>query len=62
MQAKDSWDLDGPQKIAAAAKKKDQGNDLFKKGKLFFAARKYEKVWYFSPPLSKSTGSHCILR
>ncbi|KAG0574690.1 hypothetical protein KC19_VG283100 [Ceratodon purpureus] len=43
-EAKDSWDLDGPQKIAAAAKKKDQGNDLFKKGKLFFAARKYEKV------------------
>ncbi|KAG0574692.1 hypothetical protein KC19_VG283100 [Ceratodon purpureus] len=42
-EAKDSWDLDGPQKIAAAAKKKDQGNDLFKKGKLFFAARKYEK-------------------
>ncbi|KAG0574693.1 hypothetical protein KC19_VG283100 [Ceratodon purpureus] len=44
VKAKDSWDLDGPQKIAAAAKKKDQGNDLFKKGKLFFAARKYEKV------------------
>ncbi|KAG0574695.1 hypothetical protein KC19_VG283100 [Ceratodon purpureus] len=43
VKAKDSWDLDGPQKIAAAAKKKDQGNDLFKKGKLFFAARKYEK-------------------
>ncbi|XP_073396039.1 70 kDa peptidyl-prolyl isomerase isoform X2 [Physcomitrium patens] len=41
---KDSWDLDGPQKIVMAAKKKDQGNELFKQGKLLHASKKYEKV------------------
>nr|PNR37180.1 hypothetical protein PHYPA_020287 [Physcomitrium patens] len=40
---KDSWDLDGPQKIVMAAKKKDQGNELFKQGKLLHASKKYEK-------------------
>lgn len=43
-QEKDSWDLDGPQKIVMAAKKKDQGNELFKQGKLLHASKKYEKV------------------
>jgi len=47
IQEKDSWDLDGPQKIAAAAKKKELGNNLFKKGIFFQAARKYEKVCFF---------------
>lgn len=44
LQAKDSWDLEASEKLVAAAKKKEEGNDLFKKGKLFHAAIKYEKV------------------
>lgn len=46
MQEKDSWDWSSSQKIAGAMKKKDQGNNLFKNGKLFHAAKKYEKVGY----------------
>lgn len=31
-------------KLEEAAKKKEQGNALFKSGKIFHASRKYEKV------------------
>lgn len=46
VQVKDSWDMDSAQKLAEAAKKKEQGNSLFKSGNMFHAARKYEKVVY----------------
>jgi FK506-binding protein 4/5 len=41
--AKDPWDMDTAQKLVEAAKKKNEGNSLFKSGKIFHAARKYEK-------------------
>ncbi|KAG0616294.1 hypothetical protein M758_5G104200 [Ceratodon purpureus] len=40
---KDHWDWNSSQKIAGATKKKEQGNNLFKSGKLFQASLKYEK-------------------
>eukprot|EP01018_Ginkgo_biloba_P039856 Gb_32210 [translate_table: standard] len=41
---KESWDMDTPEKIEAAKKKKEEGNALFKGGKYQRAAKKYEKA------------------
>lgn len=44
---KESWDMDTPEKIEAAGKKKEDGNALFKAGKYMRASRKYEKAVKF---------------
>jgi len=44
MQEKESWDLNTPEKIEAAGKKKEEGNALFKVGKYERASKRYEKV------------------
>ena len=41
-QAKESWELDTKEKLAAAAAKKDAGNDKFKAGKTALAIKKYK--------------------
>ncbi|XP_022137935.1 70 kDa peptidyl-prolyl isomerase-like [Momordica charantia] len=41
---KESWDLNTPEKIEAAGKKKEEGNALFKAGKYDRASRRYEKA------------------
>jgi FK506-binding protein 4/5 len=44
-QEKESWDLkSNPEKIEAAAKKKEEGNVWFKMGKYAKASKRYEKV------------------
>ncbi|XP_057720136.1 peptidyl-prolyl cis-trans isomerase FKBP65-like [Arachis stenosperma] len=40
---KESWDLNTPEKIEAAGKKKEEGNALFKVGKYERASKRYEK-------------------
>jgi len=44
MQEKESWDLNTPEKIEGAGKKKEEGNALFKVGKYERASKRYEKV------------------
>ncbi|KAH1089538.1 hypothetical protein J1N35_016795 [Gossypium stocksii] len=44
---KESWEMDTPQKIEAAGKKKEQGNALFKAGKFERASKRYEKAVSF---------------
>ncbi|XP_059430242.1 peptidyl-prolyl cis-trans isomerase FKBP62-like [Corylus avellana] len=41
---KESWDMNTPEKIEAAAKKKEEGNVLFKAGKYERASKRYEKA------------------
>lgn len=41
---KESWDLNTPEKIEAAGKKKEEGNALFKAGKYERASKRYEKA------------------
>ena len=41
---KESWDLNTAEKIEAAAKKKEEGNVLFKLGKYARASKRYEKA------------------
>ncbi|KAJ8428476.1 hypothetical protein Cgig2_029929 [Carnegiea gigantea] len=41
---KESWDMNTQEKIEAAAKKKEEGNALFKAGKYARASKRYEKV------------------
>ncbi|CAN6462675.1 unnamed protein product [Victoria cruziana] len=41
---KESWDMNTPEKIEAAGKKKEEGNALFKQGKYLRASKKYEKA------------------
>nr|KJB42561.1 hypothetical protein B456_007G157600 [Gossypium raimondii] len=41
---KESWDMNTPEKIEAAGKKKEEGNVLFKSGKYARASKRYEKV------------------
>lgn len=41
---KESWDMNTPEKIEAAGKKKEEGNVLFKAGKYARASRRYEKA------------------
>lgn len=43
-QDKESWDMNTPEKIEAAGKKKEEGNALFKAGKYARASKRYEKV------------------
>ncbi|WOL04409.1 70 kDa peptidyl-prolyl isomerase-like [Canna indica] len=40
---KESWDMNNEEKIEAAAKKKEEGNALFKLGKYARASKRYEK-------------------
>ncbi|CAL9177526.1 unnamed protein product [Musa hybrid cultivar] len=40
---KESWDMNTAEKIEAAAKKKEEGNALFKMGKYMRASKRYEK-------------------
>ncbi|MBA0858388.1 hypothetical protein Goshw_025510 [Gossypium schwendimanii] len=44
---KESWEMDTPQKIEAAGKKKGGGNALFKAGKFERASKRYEKAVSF---------------
>ncbi|KAL2965792.1 hypothetical protein AAZX31_16G081100 [Glycine max] len=44
---KESWDMDTPEKIEAAGKKKEEGNALFKAGKYARASKRYEKAVKF---------------
>lgn len=44
LQEKESWDMETPEKIETAIKKKEDGNHLFKAGKYFRASKKYEKA------------------
>ncbi|KAL5562177.1 hypothetical protein UlMin_031924 [Ulmus minor] len=44
---KESWDLNTEEKIAAAGRKKEEGNDLFKAGKYARASKRYEKAVKF---------------
>ncbi|MBA0651525.1 hypothetical protein Goklo_018841 [Gossypium klotzschianum] len=44
---KESWEMDTPQKIEAAGKKKEEGNALFKVGKFERASKRYEKAVSF---------------
>lgn len=41
---KESWDMNTQEKIEAAAKKKEEGNALFKAGKYARASKRYEKA------------------
>ncbi len=41
-QAKESWELDTKEKLAAAAANKDAGNEKFKSGKTALAIKKYK--------------------
>jgi FK506-binding protein 4/5 len=41
---KESWDMESPEKIETAIKKKEEGNELFKAGKHSRASKKYEKA------------------
>ncbi|KAG0453654.1 hypothetical protein HPP92_024958 [Vanilla planifolia] len=41
---KESWDMNNTEKIEAAAKKKEEGNALFKLGKFAKASKRYEKA------------------
>ncbi|PKI67368.1 hypothetical protein CRG98_012238 [Punica granatum] len=41
---KESWDMNTPEKIEAAGKKKEEGNALFKAGKYARASKRYEKA------------------
>lgn len=41
---KESWDMNTPEKIEAAGKKKEEGNALFKAGKYERASKRYEKA------------------
>lgn len=42
--AKESWQLDGEQKLEQACIFKDKGTDFFKQGKYELAANKYKKI------------------
>ncbi|CAO2822434.1 unnamed protein product [Amaranthus hypochondriacus] len=44
---KESWDMNTPEKIEAASKKKEEGNTLFKAGKYERASKRYEKAVKF---------------
>ncbi|XP_009602562.1 peptidyl-prolyl cis-trans isomerase FKBP62 [Nicotiana tomentosiformis] len=44
---KESWDMNTPEKIEAAGKKKEEGNALFKAGKYTRASKRYEKAAKF---------------
>ncbi|TYJ19888.1 hypothetical protein E1A91_A09G222400v1 [Gossypium mustelinum] len=44
---KESWEMDTPQKIEAAGKKKEEGNALIKAGKFERASKRYEKAVSF---------------
>lgn len=44
LQDKESWDMNTPEKIEAAGKKKEEGNALFKACKYTRASKRYEKV------------------
>ncbi|QCE04955.1 F-binding protein 4/5 [Vigna unguiculata] len=44
---KESWDMNTPEKIEAAGKKKEEGNALFKAGKYARASKRYEKAVKF---------------
>ncbi|KAK4376187.1 hypothetical protein RND71_006864 [Anisodus tanguticus] len=44
---KESWDMNTPEKIEAAGKKKEEGNALFKAGKHARASKRYEKAAKF---------------
>ncbi|KAJ1427909.1 Tetratricopeptide-like helical domain superfamily [Sesbania bispinosa] len=44
---KESWDMNTPEKIEAAGKKKEEGNALFKAGKYARASKRYEKAIKF---------------
>ncbi|CAA3001411.1 peptidyl-prolyl cis-trans isomerase FKBP62-like [Olea europaea subsp. europaea] len=41
---KESWDMNTQEKIEAACKKKEEGNELFKVGKFVRASKRYEKA------------------
>ena len=43
-QDKESWELETPEKLENAAKRKEDGNVLFKAGNYMRAAKRYEKV------------------
>lgn len=47
LQEKESWDMNTAEKIEAAAKKKEEGNALFKMGKYMRASKRYEKVLFY---------------
>ncbi|XP_010532918.1 PREDICTED: peptidyl-prolyl cis-trans isomerase FKBP62 [Tarenaya hassleriana] len=44
---RESWDMNTPEKIEAAGKKKEEGNALFKAGKYARASKRYEKAVKF---------------
>ncbi|KAJ9565104.1 hypothetical protein OSB04_001070 [Centaurea solstitialis] len=44
---KESWDMNTPEKIEAAGKKKEEGNAFFKAGKYLKAVKRYEKAAKF---------------
>lgn len=44
---KEFWQMNGSEKLEAAAKKKEEGNALFKDGKYWRAAKKYERAAKF---------------
>jgi hypothetical protein len=43
-QAKDSWEMDAGEKLAAAALQKDKGNTAFKAGQYARAVQRYNKA------------------
>lgn len=43
-QDKESWELEIPEKLENAGKRKEEGNALFKAGDYARAAKRYEKV------------------
>jgi len=43
-QDKESWELEIPEKLENAGKRKEEGNALFKAGNYARAAKRYEKV------------------
>nr|XP_025637978.1 peptidyl-prolyl cis-trans isomerase FKBP62-like [Arachis hypogaea] len=47
MKDKESWDIETPEKIEAAGKKKEEGNALFRAGKYAKASKRYEKAIKF---------------
>ncbi|GMI94014.1 hypothetical protein like AT5G48570 [Hibiscus trionum] len=47
MKEKESWEMNTPEKIEAAGKKKEEGNALFKAGKYERASKRYENAVRF---------------
>ena len=56
LQEKELWEMNAFEKLEAAAKKKEEGNRLFKIGNYWRASKKYERVCLSTISLDKPLG------